>query len=106
MSESKHTPGPWTSDEIDGQFRIYGGIFPGAKRATVDVADVWGIEKAEDQQIANAALICAAPDLLAALKRLSFAAQISGGTAGRDEALVAAIDQAAAAISRATGADT
>jgi AcrR family transcriptional regulator len=43
-------------------------------------------------------------ELLEALKKLSFAAQITGGTAGRDEHLCAAIDVAIAAIAKATGA--
>lgn len=41
--------------------------------------------------------------LLAALKRLSFAAQTSGGTAGRDEELCAAIARAEAAINASKG---
>jgi hypothetical protein len=48
-------------------------------------------------------LISAAPELYEALRKLSFAAQTTGGTAGRDEALVAAIDEAAAALAKARG---
>jgi hypothetical protein len=52
---------------------------------------------------ANACLIAAAPDLYEALRDLSFHAQTTGGTAGRDEALCAAIDRATAALARARG---
>jgi hypothetical protein len=43
---------------------------------------------------------CRSLILEAALKRLSFAAQTTGGTAGRDDELVAAIAQAEAALSQ------
>jgi hypothetical protein len=43
--------------------------------------------------------------LIKALKRLSFAAQTSGGTAGRDEELIAAIDEAEKAMSLSAAAD-
>ena len=57
-----------------------------------------------NEALENAArLIGAAPDLLKALKCLSFAAQTSGGTAGRDEILVEAIGVAEQAIIKATG---
>lgn len=98
-----HTPAPWSMDPLDGQIRIFGGIFPGAVRAVVEIADVWSIEAGKEVQIANATLIAAAPDLLAALKRLSFTAQTSGGVAGRDEELVEAIDVATRTIAKAEG---
>lgn len=44
----------------------------------------------------------AAPELLFALRKLTMMARTSGGTAGSDEALMAACDEAEAAIARAT----
>lgn len=51
----------------------------------------------------NAGAVAAANIMLVALKAISLAAQTSGGVAGRDENLVAAIDGAAAAIAKAEG---
>lgn len=46
----------------------------------------------------------AVAELVEAGKALSFAAQTTGGTAGRDETLVAAIDRFSAALARVGGA--
>lgn len=56
-----------------------------------------------DAAIKAMPLYAAAEQMLAALKCLSFAAQTTGGTAGRDEGLCAAIAQASAVIAAATG---
>ncbi len=61
---SKHTPGPWTKDEY-GQLRD-------ANRKFIDVYAV-GLcmcSTPNDQAIANARLISAAPDMLEALEAL------------------------------------
>jgi len=68
MSEqaaATHTPGPWRQDE-PGSLLVVAGE---AKHATDIVAGCWGhsdVRYAEG--VANARLISAAPDLLAALK--------------------------------------
>lgn len=67
------------------------------------VARIHGDPHPRKTNEANARLIASAPELYEALKRLSFAAQITGGTAGRDDELVAAIDQAAATLAKARG---
>lgn len=98
---SAHTPGPWKVFGIKSRHGDY----------TISTFNAYGPQRhiayaawASDQGLADAHMIAAAPDLLEALKKLSFAAQTSGGTAGRDEALVAAIDHASAIIAKATGA--
>ena len=65
-----HTPGPWTNDDglvTGGESRAR--FAPGV---SVDIFDAseWGAEQ-HDEAMANAALIAAAPDLLAALKGLA-----------------------------------
>lgn len=70
----KHTPGPWTAgrpdmatvvEGFDSKY-IYG---PGEAPACTSVAIAWGGDiEAWDEVMANARLIAAAPDLLAALK--------------------------------------
>src|SRR5262245_24599347 len=103
MNGTGFTRGPWVLDNVDGSFRIYAGIFSGAQRAVVEIADVWRTETKDGDtaKAANAHLIAAAPELYEALKQLSFAAQTSGGVAGRDEELCAAIAQAEAALAKA-----
>jgi hypothetical protein len=60
MSKAKHTPGPW---EVN-----YRRVSPvnGIKDGKIDICHVYGDEWVE---IANARLIAAAPDLLAAAKQ-------------------------------------
>jgi hypothetical protein len=105
MTENMHTPGPWTIDlggeGYMGEYRI--AEFDSArayKRGGVDAV------RAEDE--ANARLIAAAPDLLAALETLLANATI---TATGDYArvtlddLYAARAAARAARGKATGGD-
>jgi hypothetical protein len=62
MSAARHTPGPWTYP--GGTGNLIGG--PDRLR----VADLGGLERSPDERQANARLISAAPDLLAACKAL------------------------------------
>jgi hypothetical protein len=78
MSEQAHTPGPWEVNEIDATATEWGML-------TVDVADdatdavcqVFGendgvdYERTHAEAVANARLIAAAPDLLAALREIA-----------------------------------
>ena len=58
MSAAGHTPGPWTYPGGTGNF--VGG--PDRLR----IADLGGLERSPEERQANARLIAAAPDLLAA----------------------------------------
>ena len=60
MSAAGHTPGPWTYPGGTGNF--VGG--PDRLR----IADLGGLERSPEERQANARLIAAAPDLLAACK--------------------------------------
>lgn len=67
-SETRHTPGPWAQD--GGSKRLIWGECDGRDVLVADLA-VPGISKARptlDEQLANARLIAAAPDMLAALR--------------------------------------
>lgn len=71
MSEAKHTPGPWSfrTDGVTGDNGIHAdgtGIFA---EAFADIRRAG--EDARDEAHANARLIAAAPELLAALKKLT-----------------------------------
>jgi hypothetical protein len=65
MSETKHTPGPWTvNDQVAREDCLY------IEAARVGVATVYSDNTPTvDESRANARLIAAAPDMLAALKR-------------------------------------
>ena len=71
---SKHTPGPWTQDSLGGTT-----VWASGKRA---VAQCTGFERSEN--VANARLIAAAPELLDALREL--VAEHDERNAGRDPA--------------------
>jgi hypothetical protein len=64
---SNHTPGPWQA------FHHSAGIGVTAKGKYADVAHCSGFDskRTRDEELANAALIAAAPDLLALLKEVS-----------------------------------
>ncbi len=90
---------------VPGQRVDYVSTWPhlGTPKGHSVVIPMYGSEKTTSSS--DMAAIVAAMNSLdallecaSALQRLSLMAQISGGTAGRDEALVAAIDEAAAAL--------
>lgn len=66
---SAHTPGPWQYDEVEGfVFAVSDGGL--ADRDICEVSEIDG--SAEDfAAVANARLICAAPDLLVVLGALA-----------------------------------
>jgi hypothetical protein len=92
--ETKHTPGPWRVDIAD---TVKG---PNGER----VADAW-IHEAIEVSEANARLIAAAPDLLAACESLSdwleYTMGAQSSVTNRNE-LRAQVESARAAIARAT----
>ena len=105
MNTAKHTPGPWRIDDEQRDFRIL------ADGAAAPVAFISRLYREDlPPALANARLIAAAPDLLAALENL--AASMDAGTAKililDDEAYGGwrhgNIDSARAAIARAKGA--
>jgi len=96
---TKYTTGPWTM-EYD-----YSLVMAGQVVAVTIAPDGASLE----EQRANAQLIAAAPDLLDALNRLSFAAECRDNTMGDacrlievKAELAAAKEQAIAAIAKAT----
>jgi len=98
---SKHTPGPWhvVDHHIANRYYVsvrHGDASIGA--ASWDVARVTVRQTWRDQQIANAHLIAAAPDLLAALQ--AFADEIVPNNPN-DPLWI----NARAAIAKATGAN-
>lgn len=61
----EHTPGPWVVKMRDGRQHRHNDIMSGQKRiASIGESTIGNL----DESNANAALIAAAPDLLAALK--------------------------------------
>jgi hypothetical protein len=104
---SGHTPGPWTQDpflsasENDKGFRVSA---PDARFRYVWIADVSPVidndrGDASEEGKANASLIAAAPDMLAALKVLAGTLKSTNSAAIRWPEVV----QADAAIAKAEG---
>ena len=88
-----HTPGPWTTD----------GPEVVSKKPPAIIAEICYIgEKVAEvaEREANARLISAAPDLLAALK---LCAAVCSGETMHKNGLIAALEAARAAIAKATG---
>jgi glutamate/tyrosine decarboxylase-like PLP-dependent enzyme len=103
MSEPQHTPGPWHAEGPDmfGDFNI---CHPADSLA---VAGVVANLRLPDEVAANARLVAAAPDMLAALQELSKLSDgiiVSGMSQSEMTALAAAWERADAAIAKATGA--
>lgn len=82
---TKHTPGPWKL-ERHGKGHGYDVVGGGPEPETV-VYDVRNTR--HEQALANARLIAAAPDLLAALKDVLFATKGSSGILDRAREAVA-----------------
>ena len=87
---SKHTPGPWTVEHDYMPFVINGG-------GSI-VASVTGTAAIRPEAPANARLMAAAPELLAALK-LAREAVVIYGNVKTDERLVPTLDAAIAKAS-------
>lgn len=66
---SKHTPGPWAI-QMDGRDTRVVREADGLKSYVASLGEIWLCEEHGGTVDANAALIAAAPDLLAALKAL------------------------------------
>lgn len=98
MNAATYTPGPW----------FVSGPFVGPRLAPdsgiqIKVARVAG-DECDSECIANARLIAAAPDLLAALEEaVALADQTLSEFAGRTDECQASYDKACAAIARARG---
>jgi len=104
-NQTKHTPGPWHEGAGNGEGSIFAD--KGRMRMTDKGTTLWPIcrmftdwNEAEDQ--ANARLIAAAPDLLAALEELTGCAGLTWLDGFKDE-LDAAMTQAHAAIKQVKG---
>lgn len=73
MSEMKHTPGPWSSNPFSmtgavwAENEFIASVYPNAPKGW----DGLSAYHRSDEMKANAQLIAAAPDLLAALKEVS-----------------------------------
>ena len=95
---SKHTPGPWTADRTHDDVVM---VDAGSGSA---ICDVYGDYSGERE--ANAALIAAAPEMLAALRRLLKACghMPIEATPKSAEMMMAGLD-AVRAIKKATGED-
>lgn len=93
--KTAHTPGPWSQPNYN-KF----GLTPGKNGMMIEIIN----EVAPEEMIANANLIVAAPELLAALKRMTneFLTQIQ--FAGQNSTLFYdCLNQAKSAISKARG---
>ena len=99
---STHTPGPWHSnvDEAHRRVVVRAGLTP--------LAELWMVGQPENQRIADARLIAAAPELLDALRDLVHGHDlVLSGDDALDDAYAgmhteAALTSARAAIAKAT----
>jgi hypothetical protein len=100
MTDSKHTPGPWTG-VLHGEMRTGWRISPYDRLSDpVPVAHVYG-HRDNEESCANARLIAAAPALLEALEAAThiLEAQIASGKSFHN----LTVGNARAAIARAKG---
>ena len=103
---NKHTPGPWTVDDDENIMAMDGALAIAVIMLAEDFPCISGDDDGEARERlqieceANADLIAAAPDLLAALQGLMAFAPAASLTAGPE---LSAWIAARAAIARATG---
>ena len=101
MSIRLHTPGPWTVDHTDDNLRLYDGdLLIAEVTGSTEHIEVRGLDEETTQ--ANAWLIAAAPDLLAALERILARLEMLNLFIERGED-AKVVEQARAAIGKATG---
>ncbi len=84
-----HTAGPWTAD-LDGEI-----IGPGGQSIAMVLLN--------EQGAANARLIAAAPELVAALRELIVASDAYDESAAADRRIKTALDRARAILAKAEG---
>ena len=104
-ARAKHTPGPWTAEERDERILIWSDgshDYLAALSLDADGADEEVADAYADERQANARLIAAAPDLLAACEAALRVCNLSG-TGERDRR--AAIAKLEAAVAKARGED-
>ena len=105
MTQS-HTPGPWHIEQFTSGYSKYEGrtishrLESGNMLRIARAYNVMGPNETD----ANARLIAAAPDMLAALQKLSDVFDMDEHDQDRAHAESCAIDTARAAIAKATGA--
>lgn len=104
MSEAKHSEGPWAFEEGDREKRDMARIFKAKDREFLigyTLCDFRNeLQRAED--VANARLMAAAPDLLAACEWLVKASESNGYFGSNDKPTKMLVD-ARAAIEKAKG---
>jgi hypothetical protein len=102
---SAHTPGPWRSEGPDED--PYGEIGVFADAGSRLVCELWQddapVPDFNAEQRANARLIAAAPDLLAALKALTQDSRFNLVIGGNPNAVDALVKQVDEAIAKAEG---
>jgi hypothetical protein len=96
MTTAQHTPGPWAFDDADPRTRF---VIRSAGGTVVAVASPLPHAPDFPEREANAHILAAAPDLLAALERLDYGI----GNGADDNEWNAACEQARAAIAKARG---
>ena len=101
-NKTKHTPGPWyICDEYEGAIPIDA---PPASTGRDDSVEICRVSyDSESEQAANAALIAAAPEMLAQLKQLYAAHKFSLDTGAAYVVDEMAVTFIAAAIAKAEG---
>lgn len=101
MTQTNHTPGPWSLKMTGWRtnpFAIYSPRRPGAVACVPSRTSV-----PLDEQDANARLIAAAPELLAALKGMDEELSLWGADTIETMNLTARLDAIRAAIAKAKG---
>jgi len=103
---SKHTPGPWMTD---GSFHGYPWTvhktqqFDDLGPSKGMIASIQDFDGNYQTRIANARLIAAAPDLLAACRMVVMLRQLGGMLPGSRDVVQAIVEAAQAAIVKAEG---
>lgn len=94
MKEAKHTPGPWWVEGGDPNAPSWAGMWPNIHADGYEVVGAQGLYGDYDTDMANARLIAAAPDLLAALMMVLDDPQALDGRPRTAECVRAAIAKA------------